>query len=88
MINRLGFNNDGCDVVAARLQRLRQSIAWPRIPVGINIGKSKVTPLEEATADYLLSFERLQHFGDYFVLNVSSPNTPGLRAAAGSRGAR
>ncbi len=80
LINRLGFNNDGCDVVAARLQRLQQSSRWPAIPVGVNIGKSKVTPLEEATADYLLSFERLQHFGDYFVLNVSSPNTPGLRS--------
>ena len=79
MINRLGFNNDGCDAVAARLQRLRETSQWPAFPVGINIGKSKVTPLEEATADYLLSFERLQHFGDYFVLNVSSPNTPGLR---------
>ncbi len=80
LINRLGFNNDGCDVIAAQLQRLHQSVRWPTIPVGINLGKSKVTPLEEATADYLLSFERLQHFGDYFVLNVSSPNTPGLRA--------
>lgn len=80
LINRLGFNNDGADAVAARLQRLKDSGRWPRIPVGINIGKSKVTPLEEATADYLLSFQRLQHFGDYFVLNVSSPNTPGLRA--------
>ena len=80
IINRLGFNNDGCDAVAARLQRLRDSSGWPAIPVGINIGKSKVTPLAEATADYLLSFERLQHFGDYFVLNVSSPNTPGLRS--------
>lgn len=79
LINRLGFNNDGCDVVAIRLKRLREDGAWPRIPVGINLGKSKVTPLDEAVSDYLLSFERLQHFGDYFVLNVSSPNTPGLR---------
>ena len=79
LINRMGFNNDGCDVVAGRLQRLRDSGHWPRIPVGINLGKSKTTPLEEATADYLLSFERLRKFGDYFVLNVSSPNTPGLR---------
>lgn len=79
LINRLGFNNDGCDVIAARLQRLRDTVRWPRIPVGINLGKSKITPLEEATADYLLSFERLQNLGDYFVLNVSSPNTPGLR---------
>jgi dihydroorotate dehydrogenase len=80
LINRLGFNNNGCDEVAGRLQRLRQSERWPAIPIGINIGKSKVTALEEATADYLLTFERLQHFGDYFVLNVSSPNTPGLRS--------
>ena len=80
LINRLGFNNDGADAVAARLQHLKEAGGWPRIPVGINLGKSKVTPLEEATADYLLSFQRLHTFGDYFVLNVSSPNTPGLRA--------
>ncbi len=80
LINRLGFNNDGADAVADRLAHLRKSGRWPAMPVGINIGKSKVTPLDEAAADYLLSFERLQHFGDYFVLNVSSPNTPGLRA--------
>ena len=79
LINRLGFNNDGCDAIASRLQHLKSTTHWPTIPVGINLGKSKVTPLAEATADYLLSFERLQHFGDYFVLNVSSPNTPGLR---------
>lgn len=80
LINRLGFNNEGADVVAERLRRLRASGRWPAMPVGINLGKSKVTPLEEATADYLLSFERLQHYGDYFVLNISSPNTPGLRS--------
>ena len=79
LINRLGFNNDGCDMVAARLHRLRDSGRWPQIPIGINLGKSMLTPLEEATADYLLSFERLRMLGDYFVLNVSSPNTPGLR---------
>ena len=79
LINRLGFNNEGADAVAQRLALLKKSGHWPTIPVGINLGKSKVTPLEEATADYLLSFTRLQHFGDYFVLNVSSPNTPNLR---------
>jgi dihydroorotate dehydrogenase len=79
LVNRLGFNNDGCDRVADRLRRVRMKSLWPTIPIGINLGKSKVTPLEEAANDYLLSFERLQHFGDYFVLNVSSPNTPGLR---------
>jgi len=80
IINRLGFNNDGADAVASRLRRQLESNRWPRIPIGINIGKSKVVALEEATSDYLLSFERLHHFGDYFVLNVSSPNTPGLRS--------
>jgi dihydroorotate dehydrogenase len=79
LINRLGFNNVGADAVAQRLALLKKTSRWPKIPVGINLGKSKVTPIEEATADYLLSFERLQHFGDYFVLNVSSPNTPNLR---------
>jgi dihydroorotate dehydrogenase len=80
IINRLGFNNEGADAIAGRLRRVRETSRWPRIPIGINLGKSKVTPLEEATSDYLLSFERLHHFGDYFVLNVSSPNTPGLRS--------
>ena len=79
VINRLGFNNEGADAVAFRLESLRKRGAWPSIPVGINLGKSKVTPLEEATADYVTSFRRLRHVGDYFVLNVSSPNTPGLR---------
>jgi dihydroorotate dehydrogenase len=79
LINRLGFNNDGADVVAARLRSLRRSGRWPGTPVGINIGKSKVTPIEEAADDYLYSFLLLHEFADYIVLNVSSPNTPGLR---------
>jgi dihydroorotate dehydrogenase len=79
VINRLGFNNEGADAIAARLGALKQLGDWPGIPVGVNLGKSKVTPLEEATSDYVASFERLRAFGDYFVLNVSSPNTPGLR---------
>ena len=80
LINRLGFNNDGADVVADRLRRLRESKRWPQIPVGINIGKSKVTPLEEAIEDYLYSFRQLAPFADYIAINVSSPNTPGLRS--------
>ncbi len=80
LINRLGFNNDGAECVAARLRALKASGRWPRIPVGINIGKSKTTPVEEAPADYLFSFETLFPYADYFVLNVSSPNTPGLRS--------
>ena len=80
LINRLGFNNDGADLVANRLRQLRESGRWPDIPVGINIGKSKLTPLDQAPADYLHSFRRLRNFADYIVLNVSSPNTPGLRS--------
>lgn len=79
LINRMGFNNEGADAVAERLRGLRASGRWPRVPVGLNLGKSKVTPLEEAVGDYLASFEKLFAHGDYFVLNVSSPNTPGLR---------
>lgn len=80
IINRLGFNNEGADAIAVRLRLLEKSGRWPRIPIGINLGKSSITPIDEATSDYLLSFERLHHFGDYFVLNISSPNTLGLRS--------
>jgi len=83
LINRLGFNNDGAEAVAGRLARLRASGGWPSIPVGLNIGKTKVAAIQEAAADYLFSFEKLFPFADYFVLNVSSPNTPGLRALQG-----
>src|SRR5438128_2310274 len=79
LINRLGFNNDGADAIAERLRNLRRSGRWPMVPVGINIGKSRATPLEQATDDYLYSFRLLRDFADYITLNVSSPNTPGLR---------
>jgi dihydroorotate dehydrogenase len=79
LINRLGFNNQGVEKIALRLEELRRTSRWPRIPVGLNIGKSKIVPLEEAMSDYLRSFQRLRALGDYFVLNVSSPNTPDLR---------
>jgi dihydroorotate dehydrogenase len=79
LINRLGFNNDGADVVTNRLRRWHELRCWPSVPVGINIGKSKASTVREAAADYLHSFRRLQRFADYVVLNVSSPNTPGLR---------
>ena len=84
LINRLGFNNDGADHVANRLRLLKESGRWPAVPVGINIGKSKDTPLDQAPADYLHSFRRLRNFADYIVLNVSSPNTPGLRSLQAS----
>ena len=83
LINRLGFNNDGADVIAARLRALRDSGGWPPIPVGVNLGKSKVTPIEQAVNDYLYSFRLLAPLADYVVLNVSSPNTPGLRSLQG-----
>jgi dihydroorotate dehydrogenase len=79
LINRLGFNNDGADVIAERLRRVKKIGQWPTVPVGINVGKSRVTPLERATEDYLYSFRLLREFADYITLNVSSPNTPGLR---------
>jgi dihydroorotate dehydrogenase len=79
LINRLGFNNDGADAIARRLAAVRESGRWPAVPVGINIGKSKATPLEQATDDYLHSFHLLRNFADYITLNISSPNTPGLR---------
>jgi len=79
LINRLGFNNDGADAIAQRLAALRESGRWPAVPVGIKIGKSRPTPLEQATDDYLYSFRMLRDFADYITLNISSPNTPGLR---------
>ena len=79
LINRMGFNNRGASAAAKRLRRLKSSGRWPNIPVGINIGKSKVTPLENAASDYATSYNLLLPYGDYFVINVSSPNTPGLR---------
>ena len=78
-LNRMGFNNCGSAAMAAQLAE-RFKTAKSLIPIGINLGKSKVTPLEDAPADYLGSFRALQQWGDYFVVNVSSPNTPGLRS--------
>jgi len=77
VINRMGFNNGGATAMAARLAR-QPGPGRRAIPLGINLGKSKVTPLEEATADYLASFRLLADWADYVVLNVSSPNTPNL----------
>lgn len=79
LINRLGFNNEGAGAVAERLDRWKSTGRWPRVPVGINLGKSRITPIENAAEDYAESFRVLRGRGDYFVINVSSPNTPGLR---------
>jgi dihydroorotate dehydrogenase len=77
--NRMGFNNEGAAVAAARLRELRSTAAGRAIVVGANIGKTKVTPPEDAAADYATSARLLAPWADYLVVNVSSPNTPGLR---------
>jgi dihydroorotate dehydrogenase len=79
LINRMGFNNFGAEAVARVLAGWRALGRWPNHPVGINLGKSKITPLEQAPADYAQSFRVLRPHADFFVVNVSSPNTPGLR---------
>jgi dihydroorotate dehydrogenase len=79
LVNRLGFNNDGAQRVARRLESARQRGLLGRIPIGVNIGKSKIVDLDRAAEDYLASFRLLRPFADYLVVNVSSPNTPGLR---------
>ncbi|MSU50047.1 MAG: quinone-dependent dihydroorotate dehydrogenase [Opitutus sp.] len=78
VINRMGFNNDGSEAVAARLAG-QPGPGRRRIPLGVNLGKSKVADIEKAAEDYLASFHRLVEHADYLVLNVSSPNTPNLR---------
>lgn len=77
LINRMGFNNRGAEEAAKRLKRFRER--GLSFPVGVNLGKNRDTPLERAAEDYLKALEVLEPYGDYFVLNVSSPNTPGLR---------
>ncbi|MBN8854826.1 MAG: dihydroorotate dehydrogenase (quinone) [Sphingobacteriales bacterium 50-39] len=85
LINRMGFNNDGVQVIAGRLKQWRAAHSSPlttHLPlvIGGNIGKNKVTPNEDAWKDYVICFKELFDHVDYFVVNVSSPNTPGLRA--------
>jgi dihydroorotate dehydrogenase len=75
LINRMGFNNEGAEAVAAQLKQTR---SLP-VPLGLSLGKSKITSLEGATDDYLASLDALYPYGGYFTVNVSSPNTPGLR---------
>jgi dihydroorotate dehydrogenase len=77
VINRMGFNNHGAEVVAARIERVRRRRRRPII--GINIGKSRVVDVDAAIEDYLASTRLLSSLADYLVVNVSSPNTPGLR---------
>lgn len=79
LINRMGFNNEGLDALVSRLKKLRQKGVPGGLIIGGNIGKNKATPNEQAESDYLKCFEALFPWVDYFVVNVSSPNTPGLR---------
>jgi dihydroorotate dehydrogenase len=83
LINRLGFPNVGVEEIARRLEKIRASGHWPRTPVGLNLGKNKDTPLERAADDYVACFRATRGLADYFVVNVSSPNTPGLRQLQG-----
>ena len=79
LINRMGFNNDGVELVCNRLKRFREKYPQSQLIIGGNIGKNKSTPNEVASDDYRKCFEHLYHLVDYFVVNVSSPNTPNLR---------
>lgn len=80
LVNRLGFNSEGSEVVAKRLAHLRRRTRGMMVPLGVNIGKTKlVTGDEETLNDYRTSFRRLSRLADFIVVNVSSPNTPGLR---------
>jgi len=79
IVNRMGFNNLGAEAIAQILARWRRTNRWPEHPVGMNLGKSKITPLKKAPEDYANSFRALKPYLDFFVVNVSSPNTPGLR---------
>jgi dihydroorotate dehydrogenase len=83
LINRLGFPNIGVDAVANRLEEIKSEGRWPHTPVGLNLGKNKDTARADAGRDYVTCFRRLRELGDYFVVNVSSPNTPGLRELQG-----
>jgi dihydroorotate dehydrogenase len=79
LINRLGFPNVGVEEVARRLEKIKATGKWPVNPVGLNLGKNKDTALADAGGDYVACFRRTRELADYFVVNVSSPNTPGLR---------
>jgi dihydroorotate dehydrogenase len=79
LINRMGFNNDGVKEIADRLQDWKNKNQKSKLIIGGNIGKNKATPNEDAWKDYEICFKELHPYVDYFVVNVSSPNTPGLR---------
>lgn len=79
LINRLGFNNEGAAAIAAKLERRRARGGWPKIPLGMNIGRTKTVETKDAVGDFLACLETLYAYGVFFTLNISSPNTPNLR---------
>ena len=79
LINRMGFNNEGAKAAAERIEKFRIKNKNSKLIIGGNIGKNKITPNENAWKDYEICFNELHDVVDYFVVNVSSPNTPGLR---------
>lgn len=83
LVNSFGFPNDGAEAIAKRLEKVYNKKS-KKIVLGVNIGKSKITPIEEAAEDYIFSYNQLARFADFFVINVSSPNTPELRKLQGA----
>ena len=86
LVNRMGFNNEGSEAIQARLRTHFARHGRPSIPLWVNLGKSKITPLEDAHEDYATSMKRLWEYTDVFVINVSSPNTPQLRELQNDEG--
>jgi dihydroorotate dehydrogenase len=80
VVNRMGFPNEGADAIAERVKAYRSGKPHVSFPIAVNLGKSKITDLDKAAEDYLYSFRAFYDLGDFFVVNVSSPNTPGLRS--------
>jgi len=86
LVNRMGFNNNGSEKIQAALKHHFDRYGRPSVPLWVNLGKSKITPLDDAPMDYATTMERLWTYGDVFVINVSSPNTPNLRELQGDEG--
>ncbi len=79
LLNRMGFNNKGVDKIKLNIEKARKKLKNSELILGVNIGKNKDTPIETAVSDYIFSFEKLFDVADYFTINISSPNTQGLR---------
>ena len=84
MINRRGFNNNGALATVQQLEEWKKTGGWPKVPVALNLGKSKITPLESAPEEYAKLVHCFWRWADFFIVNVSSPNTPELRKLQGA----